>query len=143
MGEADLLQELADRALVIDDAKALLDHPLEVDAPPSHDTVLRTIGTRLDDLGEGAQLVRCQPRQAAFRGNVLEPVGTVLIEPMNPVAQRLPIHRSAQRVPGPCHRQSLPTTTGGGDPRPNSPSEASPQQTWRESSPRHGISSNR
>src|SRR6478735_969667 len=81
-----------------------------------------------------------------------EPRSTVLTRR---AASADPSHRSAQPALGPCHQQPLPKTTGGGfvwrasrpppsaeDPRPNSPSEASPQQAWRESSPRHGITSN-
>src|SRR5215203_6484914 len=37
VGEAELLQDLADRALVVGDAEALSDKPLQVDAPPAHD----------------------------------------------------------------------------------------------------------
>ena len=119
VGEADLLQELADRTLVIDDPEALFDHPLEVDAPPPHDAVLGSIGTRLHDLGEGDQLVGCQSRHAAFRGNVLEPGGTVPIEPMNPVAQRLPIHPTDPRsllsvhaINNRCQRQQAAALVG-------------------------------
>jgi hypothetical protein len=49
--EAQLLQERRDMALMIVDAEAVLDDPLEVDAPPAHDTVNGRIGTGLDNLG--------------------------------------------------------------------------------------------
>lgn len=54
--EADLLQQLADRALVIDDPEALLDHPLQVDPAPAHHPVRLAVGTALDDGREGSDL---------------------------------------------------------------------------------------
>ena len=44
MGEADLLQQLADRALVIVDAEALADDLLQVDATPAHDAIDGAVG---------------------------------------------------------------------------------------------------
>ena len=65
MREAELLQKLADRALVIDDAEALFDDALQVDPTPADHAVLRPIGPSLDDLGESGQLLG---RQAAADG---------------------------------------------------------------------------
>lgn len=44
MGEADLLQNLADRALVIVDAEALANDPLQIDAPPAYHAIDGLVG---------------------------------------------------------------------------------------------------
>lgn len=44
MGEADLLQNLADRALVIIDAEARADDLLQIDAPPAHHPIDGPVG---------------------------------------------------------------------------------------------------
>ena len=50
VGEDELLEDLADRALVVDDAEALGDDPLQVDAAPAHDAVPNPIRAGLDEL---------------------------------------------------------------------------------------------
>jgi hypothetical protein len=90
--KADLLQELADGALMVDDAEALLDHPFKIGPTPAHHAVLRPVRPGLDDLGEGRQLFRRQPWRMALRADVLQPVRTLGVEAMHPVAQRLPVH---------------------------------------------------
>lgn len=92
MGKADLLEELADRALVIDDTETFLDHPLQVDPAPADNAVDRAVGPGFDDGGEGRDLVDRKPRRMAFATDVHQPVGAVLVEAMNPVAQRLTVH---------------------------------------------------
>ena len=101
--EAELLQELADRALVIDDAEALLDHPLQVDPAPAHDPVFGPIRPRLDDLGQVGQLLRRKARPGPFDRMSFSPSGPCCVEPMNPVAQRLPIHPADPRRLLPAH----------------------------------------
>ncbi len=54
MGKAELLEDLADRALVIDDAEALGDEALEVDASPAHDGMHGPIRAGLDEAGQAA-----------------------------------------------------------------------------------------
>ena len=116
VGEAELLQELADVALVIVDAEALVDDPLEVDAPPPHDAVLLTIRARLDDLRELGQLLGRQARLGTLRPVVHQALRTRSVEAMNPVAQRLAIHAAdlRRRRLGPSRPEPPPTTEAGG-----------------------------
>ena len=58
VGEAELLQQLSDIALVKVDAEPLGDDALEVDPPPAHDAVFLAIRASLDDLRELSQLLR-------------------------------------------------------------------------------------
>ncbi len=51
MREAELLQQRSDIALVIIDAETRGDDALEIDAPPSHDTI-DPVRTRFDHVGE-------------------------------------------------------------------------------------------
>ena len=99
MGKADLLEELADRALVIDDAETFLDHPLQVDPAPADNAVDRAVGPGLDDGGEGRDLIGRKPRRVAFPADVLQAIGTVLVEAMNRVSLRLTVHAAD---PGGC-----------------------------------------
>jgi hypothetical protein len=90
--EADLLQDLADGALVIDDPEPLLDDALEIDPAPAHDTIDRTVRAGLHDLGQCRQLRRRQARRGAFRPTVLQALWPLRVKPMDPVAQRLAVH---------------------------------------------------
>ena len=72
--EAELLQKLADIALVKVDPEPLGDDPLEVDPPPAHDAVPLAIRAGLDDLRELGQLLRRQTRLGTLRPIVDEPV---------------------------------------------------------------------
>jgi hypothetical protein len=74
------------------DAEPLGDDALEVDPPPTHDAVLLTIRTGLDQGGELGQLRRRQTRLGTLRPVVDEALGPRDVEPMDPVAQRLAIH---------------------------------------------------
>ena len=58
VGEAELLQQLADIALVIGDAEAILDDTLQIDPPPAHDPVDDRVRSRLDDLRQFGPLFR-------------------------------------------------------------------------------------
>src|SRR4029077_14909986 len=78
--EAELLQELADRALVIDHAEALLDHPPQGDPEPAHHPALRPTRPRLDDLGQGGQLIRRKAPPMPLRADVLQPVRAFGVE---------------------------------------------------------------
>jgi hypothetical protein len=48
--EAELVQDLADRALVVDHAEALADEALQVDPAPAHDAMHDPIRADLDEL---------------------------------------------------------------------------------------------
>ena len=92
VGKAKFLQKLADVALVIVDAEALGDDPLEIDPAPPNNAVDFPIRTRLDDPSELGQLIGRQPRLGTARPIVEEAIGPCYVEAMNPVAQGLAIH---------------------------------------------------
>ncbi len=50
--EAELVQNLADCALVVDHAKARGDQLLEVDPAPAHDPMHGLVRTSLDEVGQ-------------------------------------------------------------------------------------------
>jgi hypothetical protein len=52
VAEAELVQDLADRALVINHAEALGDEVPQVDPPPAHNPMHGPIGADLDKLGQ-------------------------------------------------------------------------------------------
>src|SRR4051812_49974094 len=87
--EAELLEDLADRALVVSDAEALGHDLLQVHPAPAHDSMHGALRAGFNDLGELRQLLRREARRVAFRPAVLEPLGAPFIEAMHPVAQRL------------------------------------------------------
>ena len=103
VGEAERLEDLADRVLVIGNAEVLADEPLQVDPPPAHDAVDRPIRTDLDKPGGFGLLVGGQAGRVVLRPVVPHPVGAVLVEAVHPVAQGLPIHAAVARRRGPVH----------------------------------------
>jgi hypothetical protein len=103
VGEAEPLEELADRALVIGDREALQDDALEIDAPPTHDAVHGPVRTGLDELCELSSLLLREPRLATFGPVVEKAIGAVFVEPVNPVAQRLAVHPADPGRLGPVH----------------------------------------
>ncbi|MBA3517769.1 MAG: hypothetical protein H0T75_09050 [Rhizobiales bacterium] len=52
VGEAERLEQLADRALMIGDAEALGDQALKVNPSPAHDAMRGAVGASLDQIGE-------------------------------------------------------------------------------------------
>ncbi len=90
-------QQAGDRPLAVADAKALLDHPLEIDAPPANHAVDRRIGAGLDDHRQLCHLRVRQPPPAARTRTVLQAVRPLVIEPMRPIPQRLAIHAADLR----------------------------------------------
>ena len=154
MREAELLEDLADRALVVSDAEALGHDLLQVHPAPAHDSMHGALRAGFNDLGELRQLLRREARPVAFRPAVLEPFWAPFIEAVHPVPQRLAVHATDPRGIGPAHpiqhrrkRQQTPTLVGvlGGRRKPRarrsktppSPSPLSPSPIL----PRHGISS--
>ena len=57
VAEAELLQDLADRALVVGHPEALGDEALQVDPAPAHDAMHGPIRAGLDELGQLRLLV--------------------------------------------------------------------------------------
>lgn len=55
--EANLLQYLADSALVIINAEPILDDALQVDPPPADHAILLPVRPSFDDFGKGGQLL--------------------------------------------------------------------------------------
>lgn len=97
MGEAERREQLADGPLVVGDAEALADHTLEIDTPPAHDAVDRTIRPRVHETGQFALLLDRQARRMTLRPPIRQTVRATSVEPVDPVAQRLPIHASDTR----------------------------------------------
>jgi hypothetical protein len=64
--KSELLQDLAHRALVIDDAEALGDDALQVDAPPAHDLVQSPVRAGLDEFRQRRLLLCREARRRAF-----------------------------------------------------------------------------
>jgi hypothetical protein len=62
MREAELLEQLADMAFMIVDAKAIVDHLLKIDASPAYNAVDGRVGSLLDDLGQFGFLSHGKPR---------------------------------------------------------------------------------
>jgi hypothetical protein len=90
--EAELLEDLAHRPLVIVDAEARADHRLQIDAAPTHDPVRLRIGPCLDDLAEFPQLLHRQTGLWPLRAMIEETLRPFRVEPVHPVAQRLTVH---------------------------------------------------
>src|SRR5215211_688426 len=101
--EAELLEDLADRALVVSDAEALGHDLLQVHPAPAHDSMDGALRAGFNDLGELRQLLRREARRVAFRPAVLEPFGASFIEAVHPVPQRLAVHATDPRGIGPAH----------------------------------------
>lgn len=98
VSEANLLQQFADRALVVVDAEALDDDLLQVDATPAHDAMNGAVGA---DLGECDQLVLRQLGRVSLGSNVAESVGAAFVEPMDPITQ---LWRSMPPIRAACSR---------------------------------------
>src|SRR3954453_4659504 len=117
--EAELLEDLADRALVVSEAEALGHDLLQVHPAPAHDSMNGALRAGFNDLRQLRQLLRREARRVAFRPAVLEPFGAPFIEAVDPVPQRLAVHATDPRGIGPAHpiqqrrkRQQTPTLVG-------------------------------
>ena len=94
--------------------KPALDHLQQIGTPPAHDFVGCKVGTPDDQFVQFGHLWLCQKRRPARDRAGFQPFDTLLIVPMNPIAQCLPIHpvgRSgpAARMTVQNHRQSQQT----------------------------------
>jgi hypothetical protein len=101
--EAELVQELADRALMGGDPEAIEDHPLQVDPTPAHNTMHGSVRTGLDEAGQLGLLLGGEAGRVAFGPGVPKAIGTVRVEPMHPVPQGLPVHAADPRRLRPVH----------------------------------------
>jgi hypothetical protein len=103
VGEGEPGKQIGDRSLAVDDAKALLDHSLQVDPPPAYDAVRHRIGAALHDLGQLLHLSLGEPSWAAGTRTVRQALRTFRIETMRPVPQRLPVHAANLSGVRPAH----------------------------------------
>ena len=97
VGEGEPGKQIGDRPLAVDDAKALLDHSLQVDPPPAYDAVRRRIGAALHDLGQLRHLSVGELSWPAGTRTVRQALRTFRIEAMRPVPERLPVHAADLR----------------------------------------------
>ena len=98
MREAKHLQYLTDGAFVVGNAKAVFDDRLQVDATPPDNAVDSAIRAGLDDHRQLGQLLFCQPGRIPLRADVAQAIWTKVVEPMDPVAKRLPIRAACSRI---------------------------------------------
>src|SRR6516165_9595477 len=94
VSKAELLEHTANRYFVEIDVEAFLDDVSEIDTSPTHDTILDWVRRGLHNPLQLLFLFRRQFRTRAWSFAVDQPCWTVRIEPMNPIAQCLSIHRS-------------------------------------------------
>ena len=92
MREAERLEELADRALVVGDPEALDDDTLQIDPTPAHHPVHGPVRPYLDELCDFGTLLDREARLRTFGPAVEKAIRPVRVEPVHPVAQRLPVH---------------------------------------------------
>jgi hypothetical protein len=94
VSKTEFFEHAANRHFIEIDAKPLLDDAPEVNAPPPHDPVLDWIGRGFHDPLQLLFLFRRQFRARPGSFAVDQPCWTVGMEAMNPIAQRLSIHRA-------------------------------------------------
>src|SRR4051812_25853016 len=90
--EAQRLEELANRALVVGDPEALDDHALQIDPTPAYDPGHSPVRAGLEELPDLCALLRRETGRRALGPAVQQTLGAVVIEAMDPVAQRLSVH---------------------------------------------------
>jgi len=94
VSKAEFLEYTANRHFVEIDVEAFPDDVSEIDTSPAHDTILDWVGRGFHNPLQRLFLFRRQFRARAGSFAIDQPCWTVRIEPMNPIAQRLSIHRS-------------------------------------------------
>ena len=90
--KAQLLQETADRHLIQIDLEARLDLLSQVDTAPAHHAVHLGIGSLQYDPANRLLLRRVELGLATRRLGVDQPVDTLFVVGVHPIAQRLAIH---------------------------------------------------
>lgn len=78
--EPNLLQQRPDMPLMLFDAEALDDHPLQIGPPPSHHAVLLPIGASFDDRRKFGELIWRQPRSRTTGPVVQQTVGPAALK---------------------------------------------------------------
>src|SRR5436190_2362637 len=68
------------------------DHALQIDPTPAYDPVHSPVRAGLDELPDLCALLRRETGRRAFGPAVQQTLGAVVIEAMDPVAQRLSVH---------------------------------------------------
>src|SRR5216684_9389401 len=92
--KAELLEDAANRYFIQIDIEARLDDVPEINAAPAHDAILGGIRIGFHD---PLQLLLLFERELGCRAGsfaVGEPLGTLLVEAVNPVSKRLAVHCS-------------------------------------------------
>jgi hypothetical protein len=103
MREAERPEELADCALVIGDPEALGDDALQVEPPPTDHAVHGPVRACLDEFGDLGALPLREARRGTLGPVVQQAIGTLRVEPVHPVAQRLPVHAADPSRRRPVH----------------------------------------
>jgi hypothetical protein len=103
VAEAEPVQDLAHRALVVGDPEALGDQALQVDPPPAHEAMHGPVRADLDKLGQLGLLRDAEARWLALRPDVLQSIRTALVEAVDPVTQGLPVHAADACRVRPAH----------------------------------------
>ena len=116
VGEAELLQKLADIALVKVDAEPLGDDALEVDRRQRTTPSSSRSGPASTICANSASCSAESRGFGTFRPFIDKPLRTRGVEAMNPVAQRLAVHAADPRAPplGPFRLEPQPTTEAAG-----------------------------
>ncbi len=97
MGEVQFGKQSGYSTLGIDDVKALLNHPLQINPPPAHNAVCCLIRAGFDNLAKLFHLFIAQHARLACAFAVGQTIHTLLVEPVNPIAQRLAVHTADLR----------------------------------------------
>ena len=92
MGEAECLQELADCALVVAYPEPLENDALQVDPTPAYHAVHGLVRPGCDEVGYLGPLLVREARLGTLGPAVQKTLGAMRVKPMDPVAQRLPVH---------------------------------------------------
>ena len=97
MTKAPRGQNTPNRTLTEIDTVFLGDDPLQVCTAPSHDAIGLKIGSRFADGVKLSRLLRARSSRTAAARLVDKTVRALRVEPVNPVAQRLPVHAGPRR----------------------------------------------
>src|SRR3954462_11219921 len=103
MREAKRLEELADCTFVVGDPEPLENDALQVDPTPAHHTVQGLVRPRCNEFGYLDPLIMRQARLGTLGPAVQKTLGAMPVEPMDPVAKRLPVHAADPGSLGPVH----------------------------------------
>ena len=91
------MKNMTDMTHMIGDVEAFLDDALQIDPTPAHDAVFLEVRTSFHNLFQLDQLFGAQTPLRPGRLAVDQPLRTLRIEPMDPIAQGLSIHPTDPR----------------------------------------------